>query len=246
MNLKGKVGLITGASRGIGRCIAIEYAKCGAALALNYSKDEEGIKDTVKYINSIGGYAKAYKADVSEYNQVIEMIDSIVREYGKLDILVNNAGISHVGLFCDMQFEEWNRIIDTNLKGAINTTHCVLKHMLNKKNGSIINISSIWGNNGASCEAVYSASKGGINSFTEAMAKELGPSGIRVNAIAPGVINTEMNKWLSDIEKDSLIEEIPLSRLGDGEEVAKLAAFLASEDSSYITGQVITIDGGMM
>lgn len=246
MDLSGKVALITGASRGIGRGIALEFAKAGAIVVVNYRKDEKGALETLKLIKEAGSYGTCIKADVSKFNETTSMINDIIEKYGNIDILVNNAGISKVGLFMDMAEEEWKELLDIDLRGPINCSHCVLKHMVSKKRGSIINISSIWGNSGASCEAVYSAAKGGLNSFTKALAKELAPSNIRVNAIAPGVIDTEMNNHLSKEEKEELKLYIPMMRFGNGEDIGKLTVFLASENSNYITGQIITIDGGMI
>lgn len=246
MSLTGKNVLITGASRGIGRDIAIEFAKGGAALALNYRRDEEGISKTLEDVKKLGVYAEKFKADVSDYKSVCSMIKSMEESFGRIDVLINNAGISKVGLFIDMNEEEWDEIIGINLKGMVNCSHVVLKHMIKRKAGSIINISSMWGSCGASCEVMYSATKGGVNAFTKALAKEMGPSGIRVNAIAPGVINTSMNDFLNQEEKRELMEQIPLMSFGEGSDVAKLALFLASEEARYITGQVITIDGGLL
>lgn len=246
MNLSGKVALVTGASRGIGRSIAIELAKRGASVIINYNKNDEQATETLNMIKEINGYGMLMKTDVSKYTDVKSMIGEIVRTFGKIDILVNNAGISKTGLFIDMEEEDWENIINTNLKSMFNCAHNAVKHMLEQKAGVIINISSIWGNVGASCEVIYSASKGGINSFTKALAKELAPSNIRVNAIAPGVIDTEMNKWLSKEEMESLINEIPMMRLGRGEDVANLAVFLCSDEAKYITGQIMTIDGGFI
>ena len=245
VNLSGKVVLITGASRGIGKDIALELSRCGASIALNYKKDERGVNSTLNTIKQSGGYARIYKADVSCYEEVKDMVENIINEFGKIDILINNAGISKIGLFSDMNEEEWDQIIDTDIKGVLNCTHNVLKDMISRKKGTIINISSMWGNCGASCETVYSASKGAVNAFTKALAREMGPSGIRVNAIAPGVITTDMNKWLSEEEKSALKNEIPLMSFGDVSDISKLAAFLSSDDSKYITGQIITVDGGM-
>lgn len=245
MNLQGKVALVTGSSRGIGKGIAKQLAQIGASVIINYKKNREGAEETLKSIKELGGYASIIQADVSDYNQVQNMINSILEKFGKIDILVNNAGISTIGLFMDATPKDWDCMLDTNLKGVFNCTNCVVKHMISRKEGSIINISSIWGNEGASCEVLYSATKGGINSFTKALAKELGPSNIRVNAIAPGVIDTQMNKWLTSEEKQELVEEIPLSKFGTVEDIGKVAAFLASNDSKYITGQIITVDGGM-
>lgn len=244
--LNGKVALVTGASRGIGRAIAIELSKNGVIIAINYKKDKEGAEETLKIINENGGYGKIFNGDVSCYKEMEIMMKNIYDNFGKIDILVNNAGISKIGLFMDMNENEIKDIIDINLIGTINCSHTAIKYMINRKSGSIINISSMWGEVGASCEVVYSASKGAINAFTKALARELGPSNIRVNAIAPGVINTEMNQWLSKEEKDVLKEEIPLMKFGEGYDVGKLTAFLASEDSSFITAQVITLDGGMI
>lgn len=246
MELSGKVALVTGASRGIGRSTAVELARAGAIVAVNYRKDEEGALETLRLIKEAGSYGICIKADVSSYKEVSSMIDEISMKYGGIDILINNAGISKIGLFMDMTEVEWNELLDINLKGIINCSHCVLKYMISKKSGSIINISSIWGNVGASCETIYSAAKGGINSFTKALAKELAPTNIRVNAIAPGVINTEMNNHLSPEEKEELKLQIPMMRFGNGEDIGKLVVFLAGDNSSYITGQIITVDGGMI
>jgi 3-oxoacyl-[acyl-carrier protein] reductase len=246
MNLSGKVALVTGASSGIGRNIAVELVKSGAIIAVNYNRNEEGAVETLRLIKETGGYGIIVKGDVSSYETAKNMIDQVVNKLGSIDILVNNAGISKIGLFIDMNETDWDELIDIDIKGVINCSHYVLKHMLKQKRGSIINISSIWGNIGASCEVVYSATKGAVNSFTKALAKELGPSNIRVNAIAPGVIDTEMNAWLSEDERQSLIQEIPMMKFGTGEDVGKLAVFLASDSSKYITGQIITLDGGMI
>jgi 3-oxoacyl-[acyl-carrier protein] reductase len=246
MNLSGKIALVTGASSGIGRGIALELSKAGASLVLNYNKNLQGAEETKKLIEEAGGYAYIAQGDVSSYGEVKQMVDDIIKKFGKIDVLVNNAGVSKVGLFIDMTEADWDIIMDTNLKGLFNCSHNVASHMLAEKSGSIINISSIWGNVGASCEVIYSASKGGMNSFTKALAKELAPSNIRVNAIAPGVINTNMNQWLTDEEKESLKQEIPMLRLGESEDIGKLVSFLAGEDSKYITGQIISVDGGML
>lgn len=245
MDLSGKVVLITGSSRGIGRSIALEFAKAGATVAINYRVDIEGAQETLNIIKNLDGFGSLFQADVSDYKDSEKMIKDIYKNFGKIDILVNNAGISKVGLFIDSNELDWDNIMNTNIKGVYNCCHNVLKYMLPEKSGNIINISSIWGNVGASCEVIYSASKGAVNSFTKALAKELGPSNIRVNAIAPGVIDTNMNSWLTIEERKALEEEISLMKLGDGEDIGKIAVYLASKDSKYITGQVITVDGGM-
>ncbi|MBU3180233.1 SDR family oxidoreductase [Clostridium psychrophilum] len=246
MSLEGKVAIVTGASRGIGKGIAIQLAKAGACVVINYRSNDEEAEKTYQEIKKIGAYALKIKGDVSDYEFSKQMIKTTVDKLGKVDILINNAGISKIGLFMDATPAEWNNILDVNLKGTINCSHSVVRQMIKQKSGSIINISSMWGAVGASCEVIYSASKGAINSFTKALAKELAPSNIRVNAIAPGVIDTEMNGWLSSDERKSLIDEIPMMKFGEVSDVGMLVTFLASENSKYITGQVITIDGGML
>ncbi len=245
MNLTGKVAIVTGGSRGIGKSIALELTRVGANVIINYNKNEEDAIKTLKLIKDLGGYGYIYKADVSNYNSSKELMEFAISKFGKIDILVNNAGIAKIGLFIDMDENDWNNIVNTNLKGVFNCSHNVVKYMFDKGEGTIINVSSMWGNVGASCEVIYSASKGGINAFTKALAKELGPNNIRVNAVAPGVINTDMNSCICEEDLDNLKNEIPLMRLGEGEEVGKVVAFLSSKDSSYINGQIITIDGAM-
>lgn len=246
MNLSGKTALVTGASGGIGKSIAVELVKAGAVVAINYNKNEDGALDTLRLVKEAGGFGIIIKGDISSYNESSYIVDEVVSKLGSIDILINNAGISRIGPFVDMAQAEWNELIDIDIKGVINCSHCALKYMLKQNRGIIINISSIWGNTGASCEVIYSAAKGAVNSFTKALAKEMGPSGIRVNAIAPGVIDTEMNGWLTKEEKESLIQEIPMMKLGNGEDIGKLAVFLASDAAKYITGQIITVDGGMI
>lgn len=242
--LSGKIALVTGASRGIGRAISIEMAKEGASIVINYSKDDNGAKETLEEIKKINGYGVLVKEDISSYENTKTMIDEIISTMGRIDILVNNAGISTVGLFMDSDEESINKIMNVNLMGPIYLTRHVINYMMARKSGSIVNISSMWGEVGASCEVLYSASKGGINLFTKALAKELAPSNIRVNGIAPGVIDTSMNSFLGEEDRKDLEEEIPLGRFGQSYEIGKLAVFLCSEDSSYITGQIIRADGG--
>lgn len=244
--LTGKVAFVTGASRGIGKAIAIELAKEGASILINYSNDDKGAEETLKEIKKINGYGAIIKGDISKFNECKIIIEEALKVMGKIDILVNNAGISHIGLFMDSTQEEIEEVIGTNLLGAMYLTKHVLNNMISRKSGNIINISSMWGEVGASCEVIYSSAKGGLNSFTKAIAKEVGPSGIRVNCISPGVIRTQMNSFLGEDEKKSLEEEIPLGRFGNPVEIGKLVVFLASEDSSYITGQIIRADGGFI
>lgn len=244
--LIGKVALVTGASRGIGRAIAVELAKEGASVVINYSKDDEGAKETLEQVKKVNGYGVIIKQDISSLEGCKSMIDEIINTMGKVDILVNNAGISTIGLFMDAEEEDISRIINTNLMGPVYLTKYALQHMVPKRSGNIINISSMWGDVGASCEVLYSTTKGGLNLFTKSLAKELAMSNIRVNGIAPGVIDTKMNEVFSEEDRKSLEEEIPLGRFGRPEEIGKLAVFLASDDSSYITGQIIRADGGFI
>ncbi|MBI6871107.1 elongation factor P 5-aminopentanone reductase [Clostridium aciditolerans] len=244
-DLKGKVAIVTGASRGIGRSIVLELVKAGANVVINYKSNEKEANKTLEYIKDLKGIGMAVKADVSIYEEARMLVNKAIEQFGKVDILVNNAGVSKIALFMDMNEEDWNQIIDINLKGTINCSHNLVKHMISRKCGCIINISSMWGNIGASCETIYSATKGAVNLFTKALAKELAPSNIRVNAIAPGVIDTEMNNWLSEDEKKGLEDEIPMGKFGSGQDIGKTVLFLCGEGSQYITGQILTVDGGM-
>lgn len=245
MSLIGKTVLITGSSRGIGQQIAFVFAKAGCNIILNGSKNVDDLSATAEKIRQINVPVLPLLGDVSDYDTCKKMFAAIEETFGSVDILVNNAGISHIGLFTDMTPKDWQRVMSVNLNSVFNCTHLAVPAMVRKKTGCIINISSMWGEMGASCEAVYSASKGGINSFTKAMAKELGPSSIRVNAIACGVIETQMNACFDEDERTALTDEIPLMRFGTPDEVANLALFLADENASYLTGKVITLDGGM-
>lgn len=246
MELKGKVAVVTGASKGIGASIAMELAKLGANVVVNYKSDKEGAQNTLNAIVTAGGVGCIIPGDVSNYQQTELMIRKTVETYGKLDILINNAGISKTGLLIDMDESTWDDIINVNLKGVYNCTHNALKYMLTKKSGVIVNVSSMWGDIGASCEVIYSATKGGVNAFTRALSKELAPSGIRVNAVAPGVIETNMNGFLNGEERESLECDIPLGYFGKCIQVAKVVAFLCLEDSDYITGEIINVNGGMV
>ena len=238
--------LVTGSSRGIGKAIAYAFGKKGYKVVLNGSKNKIALEQTKKEFLQQDIDCIAVLADVSKYEQCQILFDEIQKTYGGVDILINNAGISHIALFSDMTPQQWKSILSVNLESVLNCTHIALKYMLHCHKGSIINISSMWGQRGASCEAIYSASKGGVDAFTKAMAKELGPSGIRVNAISCGVIDTEMNNCFDEQEKQMLIEEISLMRIGKTDEVANLAVFLAEDTASFITGQIVVIDGGML
>lgn len=244
-NLSRKIVYVTGGSKGIGQGIAIELGKLGASVIVGFNSDEEGAKDTLNKIKENGGYGVILKGNISKNEDIISIKEFIEKNFGKLDVLINNAGVSNIGLFMDYSLDDIDSLINTNLIGTMKVTNALFDLIRKGKDSSIINISSIWGNVGASCEVLYSASKGGINSFTKALAKEIAPFGIRVNAVAPGVINTKMNGWLSEDEKEELIGEIPLNRFGETSEIGKVVAFLCSDSSSYLTGQVITVDGGM-
>lgn len=236
--------LITGASHGIGEAIARNFAAKGYNLALCCKNDIDKLNKTAKELeDSFHIKVKTYQINVSNYSDVEKMCSDVLKTLGNIDVLVNNAGISHVGLLQDMSIDEWNKVISTNLTSVFNTCKSLIPSMVSAQIGKIINISSVWGNMGASCEVAYSASKGGVNSFTKALAKELAPSGISVNAIACGCIDTRMNDCFSDEDKAALCEEIPAGRFGSADEVAQLALQL-TESSNYLTGQIITLDGG--
>ena len=234
--------LITGASRGIGRAVAIEFAKNKHNIIICAKSDLESLKNTKRLVENEGVSCYIGLCDVTNEDSVEEFISDSAKAIGKTDILINNAGISYIGLLQDMSLEDWNKVLNTNLTSAFLMSKYVIPEMLKKQSGHIINISSVWGNIGASMEVAYSASKGGINSFTKALAKELAPSNISVNAISPGFIDTDMNKVFEKDELDAIFEEIPMGRAGSPSEVAKLIYKIAMSD--YITGQVITIDGG--
>ena len=238
-----KTVLISGSGRGIGRAIATRFAKEGYKIAINANKSKDELEETKDYLISLGVPVLVGQGDVGNYEFCKEFVDEVKNTIGSVDILVNNAGISHIGLLSDMKPNEWNEVINTNLTSLYNLSNLVIPDMVRKSAGKIINISSVWGNVGASMEVAYSASKGGMNSFTKALAKELAPSNIQVNAIACGAIDTEMNSFLDSNELAALIDEIPASRLGRPEEVAELAYSLAT-GNDYLTGQIISLDGG--
>ena len=244
MNLQAnqKTVLITGASRGIGRAIALRYAREGYRVAINCHSRSEELEQVRQSIADLHVPVLASVGDVGDHSYVTSFCAQVRRELGPVDILINNAGISHIGLFSDMTPEEWNRILSTNLTSVYNLCSQCIPDMVHKKSGSILNISSVWGNVGASCEVAYSATKGGIHALTRALAKELAPSGIQVNAIACGAIDTEMNGFLSEEDRQMLIDEIPAGRMGLPEEVADLA-YSVTQQSGYLTGQVIGLDG---
>lgn len=232
---------VTGASRGIGRAIALRLAKEGCRLVI-CSRGEEALLKTKADIESLGANCLAIAADVGDPSDCEQLFDT-ARAFGTPDLLVNNAGISRIGLLQDMKPDEWNQVISTNLSSVFYCCRLAIPSMVAAHAGRILNISSVWGSVGASCEAAYSASKGGVNALTKALAKELAPSGIPVNAIACGAIDTTMNQFLNEDERAALIDEIPACRLGKTEEVADLA-FQILSSPTYLTGQIITLDGG--
>ncbi|MDD3704793.1 MAG: 3-oxoacyl-[acyl-carrier-protein] reductase [Clostridiaceae bacterium] len=246
MQLKGKTAIVTGGSRGIGRAIALELAACGANVVVNYTRNSTAAEAVVAEIKSMGTIGMAVKADVSITSEVENLVNEVLNTLGSIDILVNNAGITRDNLIIRMTEKEFDDVINTNLKGAFICTKAVSKVMIKQKSGKIINVSSVVGIVGNAGQSNYAAAKAGIIGFTKSMAKELAKRNINVNAVAPGFIQTDMTSVLSDKVKEEFINSIPLMRIGKPEDIAKAAAFLASEYSDYITGQVINIDGGMV
>lgn len=238
-----KIVLVTGSSRGIGKAIAFKYASKGYNVVINCTRSTDAMAETKKQIEALGASCLAVQADVGNAEDCIRLFKEIENTFGSVDILVNNAGISRIGLLQDMSFEEWDQLIASNLSSVFHCCKLAIPGMVSRQCGHIVNISSVWGVCGASCETAYSASKGGINALTRALAKELAPSRIQVNAIACGAIDTEMNHFLDPEEHDALIEEIPAGRMGTPEEVADMV-FSVTESPSYLTGQVIQFDGG--
>lgn len=236
-----KVALITGASRGIGRACAIELAKAGYDIAVSYAGNDEAANNTINELLALGVKAKAYKFNVADKEACAKAVEEVLADFGKLDVLVNNAGITRDGLFMRMNAENWEAVINTNLNSAFYMTNPVVRVMMKQRSGCIINMSSIVGVYGNAGQANYSAAKAGLIGFTKSLAKEIGSRNVRVNAIAPGFIQTDMTKGL---EETKIAEHIALNRLGNPEDIAKTVKFLA-EDGTYITGQVIGVDGGL-
>lgn len=237
-----KTVLVTGASRGIGKAIALTFAKEGYNLVITCLKSQEELMETKNEIERLSASCMTFVGDMGDYETVKELKLLVQERFGSVDVIVNNAGISHIGLLTDMNITEWNKILQTNLTSLFNTCNLFAPQMIRNRFGKIINISSVWGITGASCETAYSATKGGVNAFTKALAKELAPSNIQVNAIACGAIDTQMNHFLSEDEYSALIEEIPAGRLGKTEEVAALTLSLA-DGHDYLNGQILTLDG---
>lgn len=246
MLLGGKVAIITGASRGIGRAAAIELAKAGAKVVVNYAGNKAAAEQVLEIIRAEGGEAIMFQADVANAEAVEALVKTTLDAFGRIDILVNNAGITRDNLLMRMKEEDWDAVMDTNLKGIFNTTKSVSKVMMKQRTGKIINMTSVVGLMGNAGQANYAAAKAGVIGFTKSMAKELASRNITVNAIAPGYITTDMTSGLPEQVKTDLAEKIPLSRLGTPEDIAAAVLFLASDAANYITGQTLNVDGGMV
>ena len=231
--------LISGASRGIGRQIAIDLSQTGYTVIANYNKSEQSAKELQTQFN-----IDTFQADISKGTEIKQLTDYVLKKYGKIDVLINNAGISQTKLFTDITDEDWNKMINTNLYSAFKLTQKCLPNMIHNKSGSIINISSMWGQIGASCESLYSITKAGIDAMTKSLAKELGPSGIRVNSIAPGFIDTDMNKCYSKEDVQGIISESPLEKIGQPSDISKCIKWLIEDQ--FTTGQIISINGGLV
>ena len=246
MNLKGKNVLVTGGSRGIGRAVALELAREGANVALTYISNEDRAKEVIGEVESYGVKGLAIKADVSNEEEVNSMIEIVNSEIGGIDILVNNAGITKDNLLIRMKTKDWDDVINTNLKGVYLCTKAVVRGMMKKRYGKIVNIASVVGISGNAGQGNYSASKAGIIGFTKSIAKELGGRGININGVAPGFVETDMTNVLNEKIKEEMLNQIPLKRFARPEDIADVVAFLCSEKANYITGQIINVDGGML
>ena len=241
-----KIALITGGSRGIGAACVRAFAEDGYAVAFLYKSSEEKAKALVQSLRAEGMDVAAYQCDVADPAQVRTVIADILRTYRRIDALVNCAGIAHIGLFTDMTEEEWDHLFAVNVRSAFSVTKAVLPGMISQQKGAIVNVSSMWGEVGASCEVAYSATKAALIGLTKALAKEVGPSGVRVNCVTPGVIDTDMNAQLTEEDRVSLADETPLGLIGSAEVVAKTIFYLCGEGASFITGQILGVSGGLV
>ncbi len=246
MLLDGKIALVTGASRGIGRAIAIELAKEGASVAINYAGNVKAAEEVKSIIEESGGKAMLIQADVGDEKAAFEMVEKVIAQFGGLDILVNNAGITRDNLFIRMKYEDWNAVINTNLTSMFNCAKVAAKYMMKKRSGKIINMTSVSGIMGNMGQTNYSAAKAGVIGFTKSLARELAARNITVNAVAPGFIATDMTAAMPEKAKEQVLTSIPLGKMGKPEDIANAVLFLASDKASYITGQVVKVDGGMV
>jgi 3-oxoacyl-[acyl-carrier protein] reductase len=245
INFQGKIAIVTGSTRGIGRAIAETLAKNDCSVVIS-SRNNEAVQSTVNELKSLGYQVSGYAADISNIDEAKALVNFAVEKYGKVDILINNAGITKDGLLMRMKVEDWDEVLHVNLTGIFNMCQAILRPMMKNRYGRIINISSIVGQMGNAGQINYSAAKAGILGFTKSLAREISSRGITVNAIAPGYIETDMTQAMSETAKETLTLQIPLGRIGSGEDVAHLSAFLASDLASYITGQVVNVDGGLV
>ena len=241
-----KIALVTGGSRGIGAACVRAFAEDGYAVAFLYNRSADGAEALVQTLRAEGRDVSAFRCDVSDPQQVKTVLAEILRAYRRIDALVNCAGIAHIGLITDMTEDEWDRLFAVNVRSVFCVTKSVLPGMISRQAGVIVNVSSMWGEVGASCEAAYSATKAAIIGLTKALAKEAGPSGVRVNCVTPGVIDTDMNAQLTDEDRAALADETPLGRIGTAEEVAQTILFLCGEGAAFITGQVLGVSGGLV
>lgn len=246
MKLEGKKALVTGASRGIGRAIALALAAEGADVAVNFAGNEVAAKAVAAEIEALGRKAIIIKADIASYEAAAAMLDQVVKELGRIDILVNNAGITRDGLLMRMKEEDWDAVLTTNLKGVFNCTKAAIKYMMKQRYGRIVSISSVVGVMGNAGQANYAAAKAGVIGFTKAVAKEVAARGITANAVAPGFVQTDMTAVLNEKQVEAMQAAVPLKRLGQPEDIARAVLFLASDDANYITGQTLHVDGGMV
>lgn len=241
----GKVVLVTGGSRGIGRAVSVAFGKLGATVVLSYAGNEAAAKEAVDLVQAAGGKAKAMRFDVADPAACTQAVDAVVKEFGRLDCLVNNAGVAVDGLIMRFKDEDWDRVLDTNLKGAFALSRAAARPMMKQKGGSIVNLTSVVGEMGNAGQSAYAASKAGLIGLTKAVAKELASRNVRVNAVSPGFIDTDMTAELSEDLKRTMLAGVPLARLGSADEVAQAVVFLSGPGAAYITGEVLKVNGGM-
>ena len=245
MSLQGKCALVTGGSRGIGRAVCLELARQGARVAVNYAGNAAAAEETVKACQDLGAEAFAIQADVADAAACDAMVKEVLARFGRVDILVNNAGVTRDGLMLTMKESDWDTVLDTNLKGAFQCMKAVYRPMMKQKYGRVVNLSSIVGVRGNAGQANYAASKAGLIGLTKSLAKELAARNVTVNAVAPGFIDTDMTAALPEKAREAMLASIPMGRLGQAEDVARAVAFFAGDESAYVTGQVLCVDGGM-